>query len=226
MRTVGGHKGNGWAIDVISRAVLVLASDRLSSALRDALADACYCVATAGRLDDVVDVVGPADGAVVVLDDNEPDWLRTVADLVRQRPSVQPVLVADLDSPEEFLAVVSAGVVGLVPPEADLDAMVRTIESVRQSGSAIPRRFVSSLIGCVRHGRGHLVESNAGPIEITDREWEILQLLLQRRSTKEMAEALFISVGTVRSHVSTLLQKLGASDRETAIAMVEHTRRS
>ena len=39
-----------------------------------------------------------------------------------------------------------------------------------------------------------------------------------------MAEALFVSVGTVRSHVSTLLHKLGAEDRDDAVAMVSHGR--
>lgn len=206
--------------------VLALASRPLGSGLCEALVEACYCVDAVGRLERVVDMVGPDQGAIVVLDETEPDWLRIIADLVQQRPSVQPVLLADPDGSEEFLAVVSAGVCGLVPPDSDLDAIVRTIESVRRSGSAIPRRFVPSLISRVRHGRGHLVNSAAGPIDITDREWEILQLLLQRRSTKEMAEAMFISVGTVRSHVSTLLQKLGAADRADAIAMIEHSGRS
>jgi DNA-binding CsgD family transcriptional regulator len=64
----------------------------------------------------------------------------------------------------------------------------------------------------------------AGPIDVTDREWEIMQLMLQRRSTREIATALYVSVGTVRSHVSALMHKVGAVDRDDLIAMVERAR--
>ena len=59
------------------------------------------------------------------------------------------------------------------------------------------------------------------PVDVTDREWEIMQLMLQRRSTREIATALYVSVGTVRSHVSALMHKVGAVDRDDLIAMVE-----
>ena len=61
----------------------------------------------------------------------------------------------------------------------------------------------------------------AGPIDVTHREWEIMQLMLQRRSTREIADALYVSVGTVRSHVSALMHKVGAVDRDDLITMVE-----
>ena len=56
---------------------------------------------------------------------------------------------------------------------------------------------------------------------MTDREWEIMQLMLQRRSTREIADALYVSVGTVRSHVSALMHKVGAVDRDDLITIVE-----
>ena len=60
-----------------------------------------------------------------------------------------------------------------------------------------------------------------GRVEVTDREWEILELLIEGRSTREMADKLYISVGTVRSHVSILLKKLGAVDREDAVQLIK-----
>ena len=52
-----------------------------------------------------------------------------------------------------------------------------------------------------------------------------MQLMLQRRTTREIADALFVSVGTVRSHVSALVHKVGAVDREDLLAMVERANR-
>ena len=91
---------------------------------------------------------------------------------------------------------------------------------------AIPRAFMSPLVDEVRRGRGRAVRTAAGVVLVTDREWEILQMLIQGRSTREMSDALFVSVGTVRSHVSTLLKKIGAVDRDDAVAMVRRGERS
>jgi DNA-binding CsgD family transcriptional regulator len=49
--------------------------------------------------------------------------------------------------------------------------------------------------------------------------------MLQRRSTREIADALYVSVGTVRSHVSALMHKVGAVDRDDLITMVERAGR-
>ena len=117
----------------------------------------------------------------------------------------------------------SAGVVGVCPRDASEAAIERSIRSIVQTGVAIPRTLTKPLVDAVRQrGGGHIVQTAAGEITVTDREWEVLQMLLQRRSTAEMADNLFVSVGTVRSHVSTLLRKLGAVDREDVIALVTH----
>jgi len=164
--------------------------------------------------------VAADEAAIVVFDDSSPYWERSIGDLVHERPLVRPVLVARVDEPEVFLAAVAIGVAGFCRPDASLDALLRTIRSVGELGVAIPRDLMPPLVAEVRHGRGHVVWSAAGPIEVTDREWEILQLMMQRRSTREMAEELFVATGTIRSHVSTLVKKLGAVDRDDAIAMI------
>jgi hypothetical protein len=51
---------------------------------------------------------------------------------------------------------------------------------------------VAPLVDQVRRGRQHRVHSVAGPIDVTDCEWAILQLMMPRRSTKAMAAALFV----------------------------------
>lgn len=161
---------------------------------------------------------GGSDAVTVVLfDDDGSDWLPTITDLVAAHPEVRPVLLAHLDRPELFLGAMMAGVVGFCDAEASVDAIVRTINSVRRSGVAIPRTLVPPLVAHLRDGHGYHVRTPDGTVTITNREWQILVFLMQRRTTGEMAEALFVSPGTVRSHVSALLKKLGAADRDDAI---------
>lgn len=222
---VGRPRPGEARLEVHARAVIALSSARLEDDLQRALGDAGYAVSVASNASEIGDLLDldsrVTESVIAVLDDGHDDWLRAVSDLVGERPGIRPVMLASMDGAEEFLAAVTAGVAGFCSPDADIAAIVRTIESVRESGVAIPRDMVPPLVDHVRHGRGHRVETAAGAIDVTDREWEILQLLIQRRSTREMADTLFVSAGTVRSHVSTLLKKLGAVDREDAIAMVE-----
>ena len=159
---------------------------------------------------------------VFVVDHALPDWLAVVARVVEECPQLRPLLIGDVDGPDEFLCALSAGVVGFCPKDVSVGAIERSIRSILDAGVSIPRSYTKSLVDAVTHGRGHVVHTAAGDITVTDREWEILQLLVQRRSTREIAETLFVSVGTVRSHVSTLVRKLGAADREDVIALVEH----
>ena len=57
--------------------------------------------------------------------------------------------------------------------------------------------------------------------ELTDREWEVLELMRQGASTEEIASRLFISPVTVRTHVSAILRKLQVPTREAAIELLE-----
>lgn len=155
---------------------------------------------------------------VLVVDRASPDWLRSTARAVEQRPLLRPLLIGDVVGPDEFLAAVSAGIVGFCPRNATVGAIERSICSIAESGVAIPRAFAKPLVDLARRGR--MVRTAVGDVAITDREWETLQLLVQRRSTSEIAESLFVSEGTVRSHASTLMKKLGAADRDDLVALV------
>lgn len=201
--------------------------DARRDGLRTALADAGFDVVDgAASTGDADDTEGgerdDADGVdVVVLDDRRPTWLRSVSAARERHPEAQVVLLFEHEDDDSFLAAIAAGASGFCRLDAPVEGVVRTVQSVLESGAGVPRDKVLPLIEHVRHGRGHTVHTKAGPIEVTDREWEILTLLAQRRSTREIADALFVSVGTVRSHVSTLMKKLGAVDREDVIAMID-----
>lgn len=162
----------------------------------------------------------PGAVTVAVVDDTSTDWLGDITELVAEHPEVRPVLLAHGDGPDLFLGAVMAGVVGFCDADASIGAIVRTISSVRHSGVAIPRTMVPPLVAHLRDGHGYHVRTPDGTVAITNREWQILVFLMQRRTTGEMADALFVSPGTVRSHVSALLRKIGAADRDDAIQQI------
>jgi DNA-binding NarL/FixJ family response regulator len=72
-----------------------------------------------------------------------------------------------------------------------------------------------------RQRRVILLESRDA-IDLTEREWEVLEELRRRATTKEIANTLSISEVTVRRHIGTLVHKLGVSDRKAAVALVDN----
>lgn len=214
----------GRAIDVRWRVVAYLTNFPMATELTGSLADLGYEVDSITMLSELVGHVAIDEPTVVVIHNGHHDWLRSVADLLRVRPLARTVLLAEISAAEEFLAAISAGVAGFCRPDVDVDAIVRTIESVRESGVAIPRSMIAPIVDQLRNGRGHRIQSAAGAISVTDREWQIVQLMLQRRSTREIADELFVSVGTIRTHISTIVHKLGAVDRDDAIELIERGR--
>jgi DNA-binding NarL/FixJ family response regulator len=181
-------------------------------------------VAVATCIAAIADVAVDDRSVVAIVDGASSEWLRECSDLLRRRPTVLLLALMEPEAPGELLAAVSAGIGGFVTPDASAEAIARTVRALIDTGVAIPRGLIPSLVDEVRRGRGRSVSTALGPVDVTDREWEILQLLLQRRSTREIAELLFVSVGTVRSHVSALGRKLGAVDREDTIRLLEQRR--
>jgi len=202
------------------RAIVCVADRDFTARLSDGLTGAGYLATFEPELCSISVQLAADEPAVVVIDDQQPGWVREVADLVRVRPMARPVVLLSSDDDDSMLTALWAGVAGFCAADASIEAVVRTVESVRESGVAIPRAKVAPLVARVRGGRRH-VQAAAGQIEVTEREWEILNLLVQRHTTREMADALFVSVGTVRSHVSMLCRKLGADDRDDIATMFD-----
>jgi ATP/maltotriose-dependent transcriptional regulator MalT len=86
----------------------------------------------------------------------------------------------------------------------------------RRGGDATSLREARELVSKVRAGTGRKSTSLVEPL--TDREREVLRLVALGRSNREIAEELFVAVGTVKSHVNSISGKLGASNRVEAIA--------
>ena len=97
------------------------------------------------------------------------------------------------------------------------------LRGVLDGEAALPRQLVALLIEEFRERRRRRRIPLRGrrSAELTDREWEVLQLMRQGAHTEEIAARLFISPVTVRTHVSAILRKLQVPTREAAIELLE-----
>jgi DNA-binding NarL/FixJ family response regulator len=171
----------------------------------------------------VVAAVGSADALVTAAMRTRPDVvvlgaalrgnaLRAVADVCEVVPSAAVIVLGDAADEAEFLAVMAAGASGYLDAGISDAALTRAVQGVALGEAAVPRRLERRLAEAFREA-GHHHVSGSRPAELTEREWEVLQLVWQGRSTREIADRLFVSPATVRTHIAAVLHKFGVRSR-------------
>ena len=147
-----------------------------------------------------------------------------VAELAAAVPYAQIVVLTPKVREDELIAAVRAGAVGYLADDVDPDRLPFVVRGVMRGEAAIPRVLVSRLVGELRERRQRrvmLLESREA-VDLTSREWEVLEQLRRGATTKEIANTLSISQVTVRRHIGTLVHKLGVGDRKAAVALVDN----
>jgi two-component system, NarL family, nitrate/nitrite response regulator NarL len=172
-------------------------------------------VGAAGIVDEGVERVRDLQPDVVLLDTSSGRNVGAARDLLASAPRARVVALAAPESEEDIIALAEAGVLGYVTRDESLVNLVTTIESVARDEMACSPWMATVLVRRVQA----LAAERPGPTQgLTAREAEILELIAQGLSNKEIAAGLFIEVTTVKNHVHNILEKLGVSRREEAVA--------
>jgi DNA-binding NarL/FixJ family response regulator len=179
------------------------------------------------------DVVGEAgDGAqaieragglqpdLVLLDLSMPDvdGLAALPELRAAAPNAEVVVLTASGTEDDLLAAIRAGAAGYLLKTEPPERLVEFLRGVVRGEAALSGSVARSLLERVREGREHEGGIPDAIAELLSaREAEVLLLLDDRLATDEIAGRLFISEHTVRSHVKSLLHKLGVSSRREAL---------
>jgi DNA-binding NarL/FixJ family response regulator len=171
---------------------------------------------------EALDLAGQTEPELCVLSSTLPGGvLGLMRTLAGRHPGTRLVLLAERPNAEELLAAVLAGAAGYLGRDISPGRLPSVLRGVLEGEVALPRRYTEHLLEELR-GRDAertLVAARTG-VRLTDREWEVLRLLADGRTTAEIAMRLEVSQVTVRRHVSTLLRKLALPDRASAIRML------
>jgi two-component system response regulator DevR len=200
-------------------AVFLLAENRL---LREALLrilskkDDIHVVGAGSYGPDVFEQIVSTQANVVVLDSVAPVLAEQglVRELHRLNPAIKVVMVGMEAEEAVFLRVVQAGAVGYVLKDASAVEVARTIRAVAAGEAVCPSTLSVVLFQWVmRHKPAlpslHLKTS----LGLSRREQQLVGLLQQGLTNKEMASRLSLSEQTVKNHVHRMLRKVGAPDR-------------
>jgi two-component system, NarL family, nitrate/nitrite response regulator NarL len=142
-----------------------------------------------------------------------------VLGLIRGRyPQVKVVILADGADPVTASDVISSGAAGLIRKDQHLTEIIRTLADVRAGEPAMG-------LEAAQPGPRDLHSAGTSDSEwllqlLTVREQEVLMLVMEGQSTKQIARSLAISLSTARTHIQSVLAKLGAHSRLEATSMV------
>lgn len=164
-------------------------------------------VAEAGTGTEAIEQVRQHDPNVVLLDLMLPDadGASVVQALMRERPGINVLILSSVAAEEDVRASMQAGARGYLLKGAPSEEILSAI-----------RRVSEGLVYIAQYAAERLVESTYLE-RLTERELEILELLVDAKSNKEIAAALGIGEGTIKTHVHNILDKLNVRDRAAAI---------
>jgi DNA-binding NarL/FixJ family response regulator len=137
------------------------------------------------------------------------DSLRVVHRVKTEFPDAKVIVMDLLPLHEEIVEFVNAGVSGFIMKDASLDDLVNTIRAVSKGAHVLPPQMTGSLFSqiardAVARGRPEVLES----VRMTAREREVVDLISEGCSNKEIAARLHIATHTVKSHVRNIMEKL------------------
>ena len=156
---------------------------------------------------------------LVLLDLSMPDMdgLTALPKLREAAPNAEVVVLTASEDESNLLGAIRAGAAGYLLKSEPPERIVAFLRGVAQGEAALSGAVARRLLDQVREGGSRTVVPDSVAQALSARELEVLLLLDRHLGTDEIAVRLFISEHTVRSHVKSLLGKLGVSSRREAL---------
>ena len=210
-------------------------SERITVVLADdhAAVRAGIRLALSGEGFDVVAEAADGPGAIeaaerekpdiALLDVNMPGSGIKAAEAIAQRlPETVVVMLTVSRDDDDLFSALRAGAAGYLLKDTDPNRLPFALRGVLEGEAALPRGLTARLIEefRTRGKRRRLPLMRQRGVELTEREWEVLDFLHEGLSTAEIADKMSISPVTVRRHVSEILRKLRVDSREEALKLL------
>ena len=196
------------------RVVLVDDHALFRAGVRSELEGRVEVVGEAGTVDEAVALIEQLRPDVVLLDVHMPDGGGVA--VARRLPDTCFLALSVSDAPEDVIAVIRAGARGYVTKTIDAERLADAIERVAEGDAVFSPRLAGFVLDAFRGGGAPPEASDVDVL--TPREQEVLRLIAEGLSAPAVGRELHLATATVKSHLKTLYEKLGVSDRAAAVA--------
>ncbi|MER6499477.1 response regulator transcription factor [Streptomyces sp. NPDC001455] len=147
------------------------------------------------------------------------DGISLVAGVHSARPSVRTVVLAEKDDPHRAALALQAGASGWVAKDCSLQRLLTVVRGVLRDETHLPPALLTGVLRELTAARRHRTESERLVESLTPREREVLRCMVAGLGRKAVAERLFLSPHTVRTHMQNVLGKLGVHSTLAAVAL-------
>jgi DNA-binding NarL/FixJ family response regulator len=148
------------------------------------------------------------------------DGLATCRAIKQECQGTSVILITIHENPEYLFEALKSGAAGYVLKDISHPELITSVQGVLRGESMLNKELVMRLLQRLATETPH--QEEVPPDRLSQREREVLQLLSQGQTNREIAQNLFVSVSTVKIHVEHILAKLGVSDRtQAAVRAIE-----
>ncbi len=175
-------------------------------------------VGEAANGQEAVEQVQMLNPDVVLMDLRMPvlDGVLATRRLKENHPDSRVIILTTFDDDETVFDGLRAGAVGYLLKDVSSEKLVEAIRTTARGESFLQPRIAAKLVAEFTRMDKTPVKNQSLVEPLSDRELEILMLVSQGASNKEIGSELFIAEGTVKNHVTSILGKLGVRDRTQA----------
>lgn len=174
---------------------------------------------------EVVAEASTVTGAIQLADEYEPDivlmdirlgpesGIDACREIVKAHPDIKVIMLTSFAQDELLFNAISAGAVGYVLKQVGNDDLIRAIKTVAQGNASLDPGVTGQVLAKLRDSTRS--EAFAG---LSERELNVLALITQGKTNKEIATSLYLGEGTIRNYVSNIFDKMELSNRAEATA--------
>ena len=141
-----------------------------------------------------------------------------------QYPDIDIIMFTVFEDDERIFESIQVGATGYLLKDESIDAVVEGIKDVKKGGSPISPSIARKLVGLVNNMQRDKTEAehhdtNIKPFELTPAELRILEHVIDGKTNKEIAEAVYLSPWTVKTHIKNIYKKMQVNSRAAAVRL-------
>jgi len=156
---------------------------------------------------------------VILMDIRMPgmDGVSAAKQIKAELPETVIIMLTTFDDDEYIIKAMTYGASGYLLKDIESERLVRAIRDGINGNVILPGRISAKLAAHLSAGASARVSTDM----FTDREIDIIRLLVQGKSNNEIADKLILTVGTVKNYISQIYMKLGVNDRTNAVSVLQ-----
>lgn len=141
------------------------------------------------------------------------DGVQATLEIKRDHPAIRILILTSFGEDHQVFSAIKAGATGYLMKDTSADDLIRAIHDAYENRPVLQPEIARKLMDGIQNQDSGVNDE----VALTEREVEILQHLAQGKSNQQIADDLFLSERTVRTHITNILGKLGLANRTQAV---------